>query len=369
MKSLHERKAILIFLSILTFFIVVMLCVNYYTQSFIEKKTNYNKIFDQKIKELKKEWEYAYSFEKLKCPNLTEYSDNIGQNYFRCNPYYFECFLQGYNDKEIQIKEIKSNLKYFKKSKVLAKSMYSGEHIPHHGVFFVLSKNDVFQEVIFENICKSVYLPKKVYITTDKYQWDNFNQNIYIDKFHVSNRDIDEWKQLKGEKSQIKMKDFPKAATNLDKNQMNDYCSFYGKHLLKSHVYDAGVVLTNNKTIYPFPMIKSQRIKKILNEITCKQLYSSECDNKNYYSTYASSWIDIYQVQGGPFEYVENIYSDYNLVLSSKYFSKNSTFHFVTSRGKWDGRDHFLGNFDYDKRENSFFPIKYEVAFRCMFYY
>ncbi len=64
------------------------------------------------------------------------------------------------------------------------------------------------------NTCRDTYLPQKKYTAGPKhnnaFEWDNAGRLFYIDKFYVTNRDIDEWFQRTGITSEIKVEDFPK---------------------------------------------------------------------------------------------------------------------------------------------------------------
>ena len=73
---------------------------------------------------------------------------------------------------------------------------------------------------------------------------DNFNQDIFIDKFRVTFRDIVEWKASL--RLAYKIPDTfspPDSAFGLTLEEMKNYCSFKGKQLLQAHIWDAATYI------------------------------------------------------------------------------------------------------------------------------
>ena len=104
-----------------------------------------------------------------------------------------------------------------------------------------------------------------------------------------------------------------------------------------------------------------------ITEKECNSVYIQEClkiSPYKYFFPYASSWIEVHESMGGPFEYLYNpIEKNLSIKASSYYFNKISPFHHLGLRLKWDENGFSVYNFegliDTDGQ------TQYKVGFRC----
>lgn len=386
-----------------------MVGLGVYFVTFKQKKQNLNpiheEIFYRVVKKAKndiltrwKEGDIEGLFKKglFNCSRIPNDS-KISQKYFQCNPEYFNCFLSG------KIKNLEPKFKISLNDKVyhltLDKTLeytnqsITGITIPGFDGYITTVKVDEIPgfslSLLLKNNCHQAKLPERIYALNPKNTeelWDNFERVIKIDKFQVNNREINQWVHSgKGDEHLLiqDAKQLHLPATHLNREQMRKYCSFRGKQLLKSHIFDAAVFFPNapdnpnNKFIklYPYPWTKKRKIKNTINESNCGQFYSSECREKFDYDPYSSlnvSWMGIYQVMGGYPEYVENIIDpELNIALSSYYFERMSDYNNLFARGIWNGESGKSLEIQIPKlrRSRERFKDKIDwkgVAFRCM---
>src|SRR5690606_3969481 len=66
--------------------------------------------------------------------------------------------------------------------------------------------------------------------------WDNAGRDIFIDKFYVSQGEVQAWKEYLGEKYSSET---PWKPARLKENDQKSYCAFHGKKQLMAHLFDA----------------------------------------------------------------------------------------------------------------------------------
>ena len=262
----------------------------------------------------------------------------VHSDFKSCNSDYFKCLFDENKNIKINNTSYKTlSLKLDNRFNPIV-SLSSGEAIFHIKLF---------------NSCRDVYLPQKFYSAGVKgkdHLWDNFDQNVYIDKNYISNREVKLWN-----KKEIGADYIPN--TSLDLDDKRKYCSSIGKQLLESRYLDAASFFPENKERFfykhPYPWTKERSLKKdsILKR-DCSNIYSKECESIRPYQFFepiSLTWMGIANALGAYPEIVLNKFDkDLNRVPSSFYYEWNHKYHQVGFRIKND-----------DQNENS-------GAFRCM---
>ncbi|MBF0297876.1 MAG: hypothetical protein HQK51_04110 [Oligoflexia bacterium] len=349
------------------------------------------------IKIIKSRWEYGDlegNFVKnlFNCPEDIVYKSNIDDFYLRCNPNYIQCFYSaasGVSDPSIKVRL--NNKEYhvqvnqiFKEVSAYSnkKRFYKIVSRPVYGIMMNISIKEFpnySRDFILENNCDQIYLPRRKY-SSEGHTWDNFNKDIFVDRFLVSYRDVLEWvSYAEGDvaKESDKQIIIPKerefwatAATNLHIEQMKRYCAFKGKQLMEAHIYDAASFYPSNQedpysidnmpSIYPWTKditdsfiyrykqmyIRNRGNSKMLaaldlmlKEEDCDLAYVRDCIDRytrKYYSGVTSSWMGMSDILGGEMEYMNNIFEkDKNLKLSSKHLDVLSKWHSLGQRATY----------------------------------
>lgn len=311
---------------------------------------------------------------------------NIDSLYTRCNPDYLQCYFSG------KLGEVKKELtyKYEGKSyeaeiltypnkklyKVLSRNFSAGTFLPSFGYEMHVRFKDIPDSIMtisLEDSCRDTFLPRRKYAYGEEskseiLEWDNFDANIFVDKFLVSNRDIREWNEASGQKVNFDPEKLPMPATKLSLEEMKSFCSYRGKRLLEAHIFDAARFLPTDMTDTepvkvkrgPYYWTKDakgtflyKKDKKLLNVENCHFSYTAECERLISFDPYYPSptWMGINQALGGMMERYRNpLIPDKNLKLSSYHFGLDSKNHVV---GKHDSAQKI-------SLENQ------EFAFRCM---
>jgi hypothetical protein len=203
------------------------------------------------------------------------------------------------------------------------------------------------------------------------YRFDTFNRHIYFDQHLVTNSEINEWiifdkgASTKGLKPVFLGNDLFLPADNLSLNQMQNYCSFKGKHLMSAQVYDAATFLTQDRNRSPYYWSKKSNEANI----NCELIFSKEClaAKKWKINSTPPTWAGLYDSLGGLPEVVRNpIDPESNLKASSYYLSKNSPWHRLGFRAHWDGLEHSQRNFNFKGIDFANSADNLRVGFRCM---
>lgn len=347
------------------------------------------------INTLKFEWENARLDKEGACKTISYVDDQ----YYQCLPDYLQCLL----DKKLVNVHINKKLR-----SVSTNSKYKYHQAPSYRYYDFNILVEGFNEEVklsFADSCQETYVPQRFYpFMANKrgvtISWDNFNRNLFVDKFHVQNWEILNWNQLAQSKisadAAAKVKDQNKYiyTSGLTTAEMEAYCKFQGKTILSAQVYDAVTIhpedLNDNQTkylrapLYPWErkntktlINKIQRMKEFNKDLItekerlelCLKDYSAECLDQNYIQKNSQnvSWAGVYDIFGGPFEYLRNIiHPSENLKLSSFYFSWHSKAHQTGMRGYWDAEGLGVNNIAFDPFVATNLADDYKIAFRCM---
>lgn len=322
---------------------------------------------------------------------------NTDDFFYQCNPYYISCLSKnGFLDKLAS--EEKLDFKFSDTYKFVTNGnfrSYEFEYSDEVGEKRTLS--------LLDN-CHEVYLPNRFYPFLVKnrslsYEWDNHEKNIFVDKYLVKNYEVLDYARAANKKELITI--FEKLAPNfyaknLSLKEMEDYCHYQGKEILRAEIYDAAVIypedIADNKSrllrapYYPWTRKnedsflyelqgslnttkKLEKLKKLDLDKSCRKAYGLECLNRAWIFNDREnvSWAGVYEIFGGPFEYLKNtLYPLENLKTSSKFFSLISPYHRVGSRGYWDHEGLGTNNFLFPENRVIEFDQEIEIAFRCM---
>lgn len=288
------------------------------------------------------------------CTDLMESKPKVSKDYFKCNPMFLNCFLEGFAYNSFA--PVKKDENYFEFSKIL-------------DPVITFKKNETnFFKIQLHDTCSDVFLPPKKYSAghtgEQNYLWDNFGQKNYIDKYYVSNLDVYLWKKHKNikfvETEKNIIKNFYKPNTTLSIEQKNQYCFEHGKKVLESRYFDAASFIPNKEDDpelvkkFPFHWTKKRQLEKM----SCYHVYARGCESQRQYKFYeglSTSWIGMHFALGNYMEYLPNKFkADHNLKVSSFYLRHNSPWHKIGVRGT-------IG-----KEDKKFFEDQQGVAFRCM---
>jgi hypothetical protein len=328
------------------------------------------------------------------CPNEIDFKDHVGRNYYQCQPHLWQCYWQGGvvenpslkidlfgQTYHVQARPVFDPIKqYSDKNRFYEMFKRKTPSVNlHYGYVIELGVReipDLTQAMILSDTCRDVYLPERIYgygQVRDKreegFAWDNFGRKIFIDKFYVSNQQVNEWRLLTGEtdKMLLERKSWPAPAVLNSKDQKS-YCSFFGKRVLEAKLFDAATMPPSDlKNSMPDRVLRQQtpwhrdlsktflgmaRINPDyqLTPLDCQLAQVQGCPFK-LFTTDSTSWIGInYPLGFYPESFVNIIGPDQDLKLSSRFFPPGSEWHELGVRTSWK---------DDDQAKNL------PVAFRC----
>ncbi|MCM2350582.1 MAG: hypothetical protein NDI69_11235 [Bacteriovoracaceae bacterium] len=352
------------------------------------------KLFTQVIEasqaEILQLWEEGDRFfpkEGTRCEEEIQHEKTIGRSYYQCNPHFWQCYWQ--NGVEVNpsikvdlfgqtfhvvaqpvfepIKAFSNDPRFYE----LFKKTGAGINL-QYGYMVELSVKEipgVSQPMLLADTCRDTYLPERIYgYGKDGFIWDNFGRNIFIDKFYVTNRQVNEWRILKGEASKVEAdrKKWPLPALLSLKEQIN-YCAFYGKRLLEAKLFDAASMSPSDfKDTKPERIIRPDtpwqrdhrrsflgmaRINPDyqLTPLDCQLAQVKGCQEK-YFSTDSATWMGFHYSLGFYPESLRNVIEpNKNLKMSSHLLSPDSAWHELGKLADWNGQQN----------------EKQPVAFRC----
>ena len=331
-------------------------------------------------------WKYAKVTEDLICRPY----GNVSNHYYQCNEEYFTCLL----------KEKKINILLKKKRTLIEsilKPIYRVGPISK-GYEYQLKIKNKRLDVFLEDSCSEVYLPQRIYKTFVlnrdlSVEWDNFNKDIFVDKYLIRVKDIKYWAVRNGLENKIIKREAFEIVDNFLVSEMNDYCISEGKRVMSSQVWDAMSIYPENmannlaKNIrlpyYPWTRKNSETDlfllqKKTLERVDeksikylCEKVFAAEClnikDSIMYKNTNTVTWMGSFETLGGVMEYTDNVINpNENLKLSSFYFPFSSKVHRVGVRGYWDGKGFYRPNFRFKNFNQKNKDEEFKVGFRCM---
>jgi hypothetical protein len=324
--------------------------------------------------------EGLYGTDKFQCTTLPNDIELYDPQFLKCNPEYLRCMFNG---------ELVGVTPYFElgKLKLIPVKKDSGYiDIQEQGKIKIEFIEETLQRKVhvqLSNYCNSTYLPKNIYSSGPQseqdYVWDNYNYDIFVDKFYVTNYDVLRWSNKKN----INKDKLYYPSLDLTLLEREKYCIDQGKVLLSSRVFDAAVFYPNKRIEnfsfkYPYPWTKKRKTfltnDMKLSKFDCRKTYVSEC-NKIYKlkknSSNSISWIGLTSSLGGEMESFSNIYNPRaNLKVSSSKLSRASNWHKNGVRAHWNGVDFENRDFEfieqYSNKQDREKISELGVAFRCM---
>lgn len=345
-----------------------------------------------KIQQLWEEGDRFIKKDGLNCPEEIIFDTKIGRSYYQCQPHFWQCYWSGGLKKDPSLKIdlfgqtfhlrakpsfvpqpiLSSEPRYYE----ILKGPYEGLNF-HYGMlveFTIDEVPDLTWPMILTDTCRDVYLPERIYPygkseakKGEGVIWDNFGRRLFLDKFYVSNQQVNVWKMLNGRKDiELDRKKWPMPAL-LNLPEQKAYCSFWGKRLLDANLFDAASMTpVDQKVSKPDRVARPQtpwqrdhsktflgmaRINEDyqLTPLDCVLAQVEGCSER-YYSTDSVTWMGMNFSLGFYPESLNNtIEPEKNLKASSRFHPPSSELHELGIRTSWDGIQ----------------DSKLPVAFRC----
>jgi hypothetical protein len=330
---------------------------------------------------LKGDLELISKVSKAECVDLIKLQDRVTEEFFHCNSLFLECYLLSAHGQKLTFKSSKVNPLTWSKTGDPQVKIRLG--------------HSYFQLALF-NTCHNSILPEGFYSAGPKnekrFLWDNFNREVFIDKYYVSNLDVWHWLYRHGRltsESDLSLRStWGMPNTSLKQNEREEYCQSLGKKVLRSHYFDAATGFVSSKKVselvdkFPYPWTKHR--KTFLN-LPDQKLTSADCFNafvkgcEKYRlikdnEALSTTWIGIHFALGRMMEYLPNPFLPHaNLKVSSQYLEKESFWHELGLRAKWH-HDQEQTQIDwveqYTLREDQVIDKlpsdEYQVGFRCV---
>lgn len=363
------------------------------TEQFVQEKAALNRLL-QNSSEIQRIWtegEDAREWPQIKkeCLAFNKIKSSFDESLLRCSPMLLDCHVRF--SKKLNYHFVKPDHDSNKLYRYMTKSNSAHVGLTTPGYLFVLEDNLSHKQLnlFLADQCQEVFLQKRAYAYGEElntktasdatdYRFDNFGQNIYLDRHLVTNAEVNEWIDFgnadftkglsKKEGDQLFL-----PATQLLYEQMENYCSFKGKQVLLAHYADAATflpmdlsdVLPKNNPRSPYYWTK----KKSEFKEDCNLIFAEECLAKKPFqlNSTAPTWAGLFDSMGGVFEVFRNpIDPESNLKASSFYFNFKSPWHKLGFRAGWDGEGFDLRHFDFRGINPAQSVEKYQVGFRCM---
>jgi hypothetical protein len=366
------------------------------TEQFVQDKEAMNRLL-QNSSEIHRIWNEGedsreWNLVKQECLKHFNITSPFDESLLRCNPILLQCnYLFNPKLNYRFVKPEKGNDENHKMYRYLTKSNTSHVGLEPSGYLFTVEDKQSHKQLnlLLADQCQEVFLQNRVYAYGEEisgkpsediedYRFDNFNQNIYIDRHLVMNSEVNDWIDFgnpnftKGIKK-IEADELFMPATGLNYSQMENFCSFKGKQMMQAHYFDAATFLPmdlsvvspkkNNRSPYYWTKKKSEFKED------CNLLYAQECVRKKAFhiNSTSPSWAGIMDSMGGVFEVFRNpIDPESNLKASSYYFNFKSPWHKLGFRAGWDGENFELRHFDFKGINPELTVDNFKVGFRCM---
>lgn len=391
----HSDKSIIpkiiVFLGTLSIVGTILLLVRSRTPEVIKRERLphipeklFSQVINASLPSVLRLWEEGDRFfpnEGLRCDNEIIHHKYVGRSYYQCNPHFWQCYWQGGVKEYPSIEIDLFGKKYHVQAKASFDPIGSFSSSPrYYGLYkkknfslqidygYVVELEvkelpGLSQSIILTDSCRDTFLPERIYgygKVQDKrdegFIWDNFGRKIFIDRFYVTNRMVNEWRILSGESQKFE-KDrtkWPRPAF-LSFNEQKSYCEFYGKRLLEAKLFDAATMspsdLKDSKptriyrpdTPWQRDITKSflgtARINPDyqLTPLDCQLAEVQGC-NEKLFSTDSATWMGIYFGLGFYPESFQNfIEPKKNIKMSSHFFDPASMWHELGSLSSWNG--------------------------------
>lgn len=332
-----------------------------------------------------------WALEKAACLKHYKVTKAFDESLLRCNPILLQCHALFNKKLNYHLVHLENPENKDKGYRYLSKSNSNHVKLTSGGYLFTIEDNLSHKrlDLLLSDSCQEVYLEKRAYaygealtgkesLETEDYRFDNFGQNIYIDRHLVTNAEVNEWIDFgnpdftKGLAKKVADELFL-PATHLLYKQMENYCSFKGRQLLMAHYADAATFLPMDLSeVLPAKNIRSPYYwtkKRSEFKPDCNLIYAEECLGQKAFqlNSTSPSWAGIMDSMGGVFEAFRNpIDPESNLKASSFYFDFKSPWHRLGFRAGWDGEGFDLRHFDFRGINPKLTVEKFQVGFRCM---
>jgi hypothetical protein len=327
-----------------------------------------------------------WSLIKSACLKHLGIKADFDERLLRCNPILIEC--HALFSKKLNYKILPDDRYEDLHYRYLSKSNTALIGLRESGISLKIEDNETKQtlDVFLADQCHEVYLEQRAYAygeqvdikDAEDYRFDNFNRHIYLDVHLVTNNEVNQWIRFgnpdftRGLDEQHGNETFL-PATDLNFQQMKNYCSFKGKQIMLAHFFDAATFLPmdlaetipNKNLRSPYYWTK----KKSEFKADCSLFYSKECLAKKTFqlNSISPTWAGLQDSMGGVFEVFRNpIDPESNLKASSFYYEAKSSWHKLGFRAGWDGEGFDFRNFDFRSINPFVATDKFQVGFRCM---
>lgn len=308
------------------------------------------------------------------CPQEIQHESKVGRSYYQCNPHLWQCYwdagivqnptlaidLFGQTFHVVAKKNIDTgrSIDFYRRSE-------PGLNLQYGYIIDVEIKEipGLSQPMILSDSCRDTYLPQRIYPygkvkdkRSEGFIWDNFDRNIFIDKFYVSNRQVNEWRIQNGETTKLisDRKQWPHPALISLKEQIA-YCAFYGKRLLEAKLFDAATMSpADQKETMPERVLRPEtpwqrdlsksflgmaRINPDyqLTPLDCQLAQVQGC-HERFFTTDSATWMGLNYALGFYPESLRNfIEPSMNLKKSSRFFAAAAPVHELGTYSEWKG--------------------------------
>jgi hypothetical protein len=338
--------------------------------------------YQKVVEKLNKKWIFGSSKGsidevRIQCPEYFPDLKKIELEDLRCNPDFLDCILSGRVKSENPIIKVKvDGVLYNFKPKKKGLRFLEAQGKSRYQLMMSYKKESFQIELI--NKCHQIELPENIYQYGDDFLWDNYHRKILIDKYYVTNRQVNEWKKSKGRTDLKPLIENYWPSVDLTLKERQDYCHHQGKKLLQAHVFEAVshfYIRKDEKTFerskYPWTKksrtFLQKRVKPTRED--CHYAYVKGCDSIFPFANRKSlglGQIGVAHTIGSFLESVHNIYEPRkNLKVSSLFIEKGSSWNEVGRYALWDGEGLNESHIDWDKDYPRYKSDQYPIAFRC----
>jgi hypothetical protein len=296
------------------------------------------------------------------CGNLP-FSPHVAPAFLKCQPRYLECWARGeagvpgflsvtLGDKKYEVRLRKSfpegHLQWVTRSEL------GRADLPIAGALVDVDVKGLGHwPMILEDTCRDTYLPERIYsygarperdTRPVEMMWDNIGRKIFIDKFLVSNADVELWRKKPAASNELAL-----PAIDLTNKEQEAYCAWRGARRMEAALFDAATMTpadlsrpTPEFIVKPWlPWTRDRRgtfFEKALQNpdwkptaTDCSLAFVAGCDKVATYQPHHTdnvAWSGIFQVLGGEAEIFRNpIEPDHVARLSSRRLPANDDGH------------------------------------------
>ncbi len=343
----------------------------------LDRNELFAQVMRSAVPEVLRLWEEGDDFipkTGAQCPKELQLSEKVGRSYYQCQPHLWQCFWEGGLGNPVlkvehdgqtyhvrarpsfpAIKTYSESPRYYEMKFTRPHQQRSGLEIPY-GMVVELEVREFpgkTQALLLADTCRDVYLPERIYgygkpkdKKTKGFEWDNFGRRIFIDRFTVSQQQVNEWHLLTGRPEKVEPNPLLWGhPAYLGKEERREYCHFVGRKPLEAKLFDAATMAPGDlqnplPTMVLRPSTPWQRdlsktflgVARInpdyqLTPLDCQLAQVKGC-KETYFTTDSATWMGINFGLGFEPEIFENtIEPSQNLKLSSRHLPPASTWH------------------------------------------